>query len=91
MTHYPPAVARLRYAARSLARTIAAFREYRPGEEGERRAAIARVESKEWRGVRVYRVQCDGDFGRGPHVHWVPEYILWSLIDVTRYRCAFHR
>lgn len=82
---------RLRYADRSLARTIAAFREYRPGEEEERRAAIARVESKLWAGVRVYRVRCDGDFGRGPHDHWVPEYILWSLIDVTRYRCPFHR
>ncbi len=84
-------VSRLHHAARSLARTVAAFREYRPGEEGGRRAAIALVPSKDWRGLTVYRVQCDGDFGRGPHVHWVPEYILWSLIDVTRYRCPYHR
>jgi hypothetical protein len=84
-------VTRLHHSARSLARTIAAFREYRPGEEEERRKEIARVESKDWRGLTVYRVHCDGDFGRGPHVHWVPEYILWSLIDVTRYRCPYHR
>jgi hypothetical protein len=82
---------RLHHSQRSLLRTIAAFREYRPGEEGERRAAIERVDSKDWRGVRVFRVHCDGDFGRGPHEHWVPEYILWSLIDVTRYRCPYHR
>lgn len=84
---------RLHHAARSLGRTIAAFREYRPGEGEEegRRQAIARLESKDWKGEQVYKVECDGDFGRGPHIHWVPEYILWSLIDVTRYRCPYHR
>lgn len=82
---------RLHHAARSLARTIDAFREYRPGQESTRRAEIERLESKDWRGGRVFRVHCDGPYGRGPHDHWVPEYILWSLIDVTRYRCPFHR
>jgi hypothetical protein len=89
---------RLRYAERALARTIDAFREFvdEPPlfatiREHERRVTIARLESKIWNGQRVYRLTCGADFGRGPHVHWVPEYILWSLIDVTRYRCPFHR
>ena len=80
-----------RHADRCLARTIKAFREFRPGEEEERRGAIGRMESKAWRGVRVYRITCDGDFGRGPHDVWIPEYILWSLITLTRYRCPYHR
>lgn len=82
---------RLRYADRSLARTIDAFRSFRPGEEEQRRAEIAARPSKIWNGVRVYLARCDGDFGRGPHEVWIPEYILWSLIDVTRYRCPYHR
>lgn len=84
-------VTNLRYAGRALARTIEAFKVYRPGEIEERRAAIARLDSKDWKGVRLYLVRCDGDFGRGPHDQWIPEYILWSLIDVTRYRCPYHR
>lgn len=79
-------------------RAVAAFLEYAaalnldPAQAAERRRAqIAVLASKVWKGQRVYRVQCDGDFGRGPHVMWVPERILWSLIDPTVYRCAFHR
>ncbi len=82
---------RLHHAARYLSRSIVAFNDYRPGEEQRRRLEIARLEAKDWRGLTVYRVECDGDFGRGPHVHWVPEYILWSLIEVGRYRCPYHR
>lgn len=82
---------RLRYADRALDRSVAAFREFRPGEEEARRLAIAALASKPWGGMLVYRVSCDGDFGGGPHDQWIPEYILWSLIDVTRYRCPYHR
>lgn len=60
------------------------------GEEG-RRKEIAALERKYWNGIEVFRVRCDGDYGRGPHDQWIPEYILWALIDVTRYRCPFHR
>lgn len=82
---------RLTYANRSLERSIAAFRSFRPGEEEQRRAAIAALPSKHWRGVEVFRVTCNGDFGRGPHTVWIPEYVLWGLIDVAAFTCPYHR
>lgn len=84
--------------AHSQQRAVAAFLEYAAAANldpataaEERRAQIKLLASKQWKGSRVYRVQCDGDFGKGPHVMWVPERILWSLIDPRVYRCAFHR
>lgn len=81
---------RLTYAQRCLARTIDVFRVYRPGEEATRAAVIAALPHKAWREHTVYRIQCSGDFGRGPHEVWLPEYILWSLIDLQHYRCPYH-
>lgn len=56
-----------------------------------RAAAIAALPSKAWRGVRVFEIECEGPFGRGPHRQWVPEYVLWSLIDLRHWLCPFHR
>lgn len=84
-------MSRLRYAGRCLPRTVAAFCEFRAGEESERAAEIAALPSKDWKGLTVYQMRCDGDYGRGPHEVWLPEYLLWGLIDLRRYRCPFHQ
>lgn len=60
--------------------------------EAERRAAqISAVESKEWRGQTVYKIVCQADFGKGPHDQFVPEGLLWALIDIHVWRCPFHK
>ncbi len=76
---------------RHTARARAAFVAIRGEAEAERRAAaIAALESKDWRGRRVYRLRCRADFGRGPHDQFVPEGLLWALIDLGAWRCPFH-
>ncbi len=81
-----------RHHDRVLATARDAFVEVRGVEELARRTrAIAALPSKDWRGVRVFAVTCEGPFGRGPHVQWVPECVLWSLIDVRHFVCPFHR
>lgn len=79
---------------RVCARVRAVFTEvYRPGAEAtERRVEeIAALSRKDWKGVTVFQVRCQGDFGKGPHDVWVPEYLLWGLISPRRFYCAFHR
>lgn len=56
-----------------------------------RTAAIAQLPQKRWRGARVYAIVCRADFGIGPHVQWVPAYVLWSLIDLRGFCCPYHR
>ena len=84
----------------ALARSREAFLEVWADDRGrrgaaekfqERQAAIARLEVKSWRGHPVFRLQCAGPFGRGPHVVWVPERVLWSLLDLRFFLCAYHR
>ena len=73
-------------------RAKAEFREHRGLASTVARAhAIARLPSKVWRGVRVYEVRCCGDFGRGPHLQFLPAGHLWALIDIRRHRCPWHR
>lgn len=76
----------------ACARAVDAFVEIR-GESGMRQRAegIAALASKEWRGTRVFEVRCEGPYGRGPHVQWVPERVLWGLIDLSHFLCPFHR
>jgi hypothetical protein len=62
-----------------------------PEQAERRRQQIAALPSKLWRGVQVYEVTCHGDFGRGPHQMFVPEYVLWSLIDLRAFVCPFHK
>jgi hypothetical protein len=55
-----------------------------------RRAEIVMLQTSTWRGQTVYALLCNGTTGRGPHLVNVPEALLWSLIDLRAYRCAFH-
>ena len=52
---------------------------------------IAALPTVVWKGRTLYTLRCDADFGRGPHLMNVPESVLWSLIHLSRYRCAWHR
>jgi hypothetical protein len=80
------------YYARCLERARAAFVEIRGAAAVPTRAReIARLPAKSWRGVRVYAMTCEGPFGRGPHVQFVPEYVLWSLISLRHFFCPYHR
>ena len=73
-------------------RARSAFRDVRDEKaEAQRAAAIAALPSKDWRGVRVYLIRCDGPFGCGPHMQYVPEGLLWSLLDLNHFLCAYHR
>ena len=51
---------------------------------------ILALPTKVWKGTRVYAVQCQADFGKGPHVLYIPAGTLWSLIDLQRFRCPYH-
>lgn len=67
------------------------FRELRtPAEERQREQAIAALPQKEWRGKTVYALTCQARTGRGPHVQWVPEGLLWALIDLNHWCCPHH-
>lgn len=57
----------------------------------ERAREIAALSTKVWRGHLVYRVVCRADFGVGPHTMFVPERVLWLLVDLRAFTCAWHR
>jgi hypothetical protein len=57
----------------------------------KRKREIAALPKVPWRGKTLYTLRCQGDFGRGPHDMNVPRSLLWHLIDLGRYLCAFHR
>ena len=59
-------------------------------DESRRAREIAALPSKLWKGHLVYRIDCRGDFGKGPHEMWVPEGVLWSLIALDVFRCPYH-
>lgn len=80
------------HLAKRMARARAQFVEVRGAAAVEQRAKdIAALPSKDWRGVHVVALRCEGPFGRGPHVQFVPEYLLWSLIDLRHWICPFHQ
>jgi len=56
----------------------------------KREAEIAQLPKVEWKGRNLYQLQCNGDFGKGPHPMNVPESVLWNLIDLRAFRCAYH-
>lgn len=56
-----------------------------------RAAEIAALPAVLWREHELRTVRCHGDFGRGPHDMHLPERVLWSLIAIDMYRCAYHR
>ena len=57
----------------------------------QRQAQINTLPAVEWKGKALRTIQCRGDYGKGPHGQHVPEYLLWSLIDVQYWLCPFHR
>lgn len=76
---------------RETRKAQAAFRQTRSSSEMRARAAeIAALPTVDWKGRRLYTLRCAADFGNGPHDVNVPEYVLWSLIDLRAFRCPFH-
>lgn len=74
------------------ARTRAHFAEVRGLDAvPQREAEIHALASKPWRGRQLYALRCDGPYGGGPHVQFVPRYLLWGLIDLGHFVCPFHR
>lgn len=57
----------------------------------QRQRDIAALPRVDWRGHPLHTLRCQGDFGKGPHDMNVPLSLLWHLIDLGRYLCAFHR
>ena len=52
---------------------------------------IVGLDTKLWKGARVYRLTCKADFGCGHHDVWEPAAVLWALIGIKGYLCAWHR
>lgn len=57
----------------------------------QRQRAIDALPTVKWKGRTLYTIRCAADFGNGPHNVNVPESVLWSLIDLRAFRCAYHR
>lgn len=55
-----------------------------------REAEINTLPVKMFKGKKVYRIRCHGEFGNGPHDMWVPAGLLWALISLDRWRCPYH-
>ena len=55
-----------------------------------RRQEIAALPTVEWKGAILYALPCCGVSGRGPHVVNVPAALLWQLVSLRSYLCAFH-
>ncbi len=51
---------------------------------------IGALDSKLWRGRRVWRIVCTRTSGKGPHEMYVEAAVLWSLIDLRSFRCPYH-
>ena len=60
-------------------------------EHADREAEIEGLPTVEWKGRILRTVRCTGTTGKGPHDYNVPEAVLWSLMDLTRFLCPFHR
>ena len=58
--------------------------------EKERQTEIAALESKDWKGKKVYKIRCHGTRGKGPHDVWYGEMMLWWLISLRDFVCPFH-
>lgn len=77
--------------AERTARCRANFVQFRSEAEAvERGAEIAALPLVAWKGKTLRTIWCSGTTGRGPHALHVPEALLWELIGLSRYRCAFH-
>lgn len=52
---------------------------------------IAALPKVQWKGSTLHTLRCNGDYGKGPHMQHLPEYVLWSLIALENYRCPYHK
>lgn len=78
--------------AEVTARARAAFRlAYGLEEERRRAAQIAAVPAVDWHGRTLRTLTCAGPYGKGPHLQYLPEAVLWSLIDLAYFVCPYHR
>jgi hypothetical protein len=80
------------HETRVLRDAMLAFIAWR-GPDGLRRRGedIRRLPTVDWKGRALFTLRCNGPFGNGPHDVNVPESLLWSLIDLDRFLCAYHR
>lgn len=75
-----------------MQRAIGAFTETLGyGAIRRRQLEIARLPKVDWKGLTLFTIRCDGEFGNGPHDVNVPESLLWSLISLTNFKCPYHR
>ena len=80
-----------KHPIQQAARARSAFVAARGAEaEARRLAEIEGLPVVEWKGRTLRTIRCTGTTGRGPHDVHVPEALLWSLMDVARYRCPYH-
>ena len=78
-------------AQNACARAKKTLRALRGIDGAVRRAReIAALDSKLWRGRRVWRIRCTGTSGQGTHEMYVEAAHLWSLIDLRIFRCPYH-
>jgi len=56
-----------------------------------RQQQIDQLPVVDWKGKTLRTLRCLGPYGQGPHTQNVPEYLLWSLIDLRVWLCPFHR
>lgn len=77
--------------ARHINRARAFFIEVRGHAASCARAGqITMRPTKTWKSQPLFRLLCHGTRGKGPHECWVPEALLWSLIDFRAFRCPYH-
>ena len=69
----------------------AAFESARTEADVVRRASdIEALPLVEWKGRTLRTLRCHGTTGKGPHDINVPEGMLWALLSLNEYVCAFH-
>jgi hypothetical protein len=75
----------------NTARARSEFESARTKAEVDRRAAdIEACRVVEWKGRTLRTLRCHGTTGKGPHDINVPEGMLWTLLALNEYVCAFH-
>ena len=80
-----------KHPIQQAARARSAFVAARGAEaEAARLAEIEGLAVVAWKGRTLRTIRCTGTSGRGPHDVHVPEALLWSLMDLARYRCVYH-
>lgn len=61
-----------------------------PDEEARRVSEIEALPTVEWKGRTLRTIRCHGTRGKGPHDMNVPESVLWALMSLQAFCCAYH-